>query len=80
MVSILINIIQHEQYDLIIYTINRPKGCNFIKKETLAHMVSCELCQISRNNNFLYRTFQLGHVFGLSFVNHRKKSMKELVK
>ena len=50
MVLILISIIQHEQYYLIILFINRPKGWNFIKKETLAQMFSCEFCEISKNN------------------------------
>ena len=31
-------------------TINRPKGCNFIKKETLAQMFFCEFSKISKNN------------------------------
>ena len=30
-------------------------ACNFIKKETLAQVLSCEFCQISKNN-FSYRT------------------------
>ena len=30
-------------------------ACNFIKKETLAQMFSCEFCEISKNN-FFYRT------------------------
>ena len=62
-------------------TINRPKGCNFIKKQALALMFSCEFCEISRNN-FLYIYIELfiwATAFGLSFVNPRKKSMKELV-
>ena len=33
----------------------RPKACNFIKKETLAQVFSCEFCEISKNN-FLHRT------------------------
>ena len=31
------------------------KACNFIKKETLAHVFSCEFCEISKNI-FSYRT------------------------
>ena len=27
----------------------RPEACNFIKKETLAQVFSCELCEISKN-------------------------------
>ena len=30
-------------------------ACNFIKKETLAHALSCEFCKIS-TNTFSYRT------------------------
>ena len=32
-----------------------PGACNFIKKETLAQMFSCEFCEISKNT-FSYRT------------------------
>ena len=31
------------------------QACNFIKKETLALVFSCEFCEISKNN-FFYRT------------------------
>ena len=27
----------------------RPEACNFIKKETLAQVFSCEFCQISKS-------------------------------
>ena len=30
-------------------------GCNFIEKETLAHVFSCEFCEVSENT-FYYRT------------------------
>ena len=33
----------------------RPQACNFIKKETLAQVFSCEFCEISKNT-FSYRT------------------------
>ena len=32
-----------------------PQACNFIKKETLAQVFSCEFCKISKNI-FFYRT------------------------
>ena len=32
-----------------------PKACNFIKKETLAQVFSCQFCEISKNT-FSYRT------------------------
>ena len=28
------------------------QACNFIKKETLAQVLSCEFCEISKNNFF----------------------------
>ena len=31
------------------------KACNFIKKESLTQVFSCEFCEISKNN-FFYRT------------------------
>ena len=33
----------------------RPEACNFIKKETLAQVFSCEFCEISKNT-FYYKT------------------------
>ena len=33
-----------------------PQACNFIKKETLAQVFSCEFCKISKN------TFYTGHL------------------
>ena len=30
----------------------RPEACNFIEKETLAQMFSCEFCKISKNTFF----------------------------
>ena len=33
----------------------RPEACNFIKKETLAQVFSCEVCETSKNT-FYYRT------------------------
>ena len=30
----------------------RPEACNFIKKETLAQVFSCEFCNISKNTFF----------------------------
>ena len=34
---------------------HRPEVCNFIKKETLAEVFSCEFCKICKNT-FYYRT------------------------
>ena len=35
--------------------LHKVTGCNFIKKETLAQVFSCEFCEISKNTLF-YRT------------------------
>ena len=32
--------------------VNRPKACNFIKKETLTEVFSCECCEIYKNTYF----------------------------
>ena len=34
----------------------RPQACNFIKKETLAQVFSCECCEISKNTFFSQNT------------------------
>ena len=31
----------------------RPQDCNFIKKEALAQVFSCEFCEISKNTLFI---------------------------
>ena len=33
---------------------HRPEACNFIKKETVAQVFSCEFCEIYKNT-FYYR-------------------------
>ena len=30
----------------------RPQACNFVKKQTLAEVFSCEFCEISKNTFF----------------------------
>ena len=34
---------------------NKVQPCDFIKKETLVHVLSCEFCEISKNS-YSYRT------------------------
>ena len=41
--------------------LSQPKACNFIEKETLALVLSCEFCRISKNT-FFYET-PLGDYF-----------------
>ena len=33
----------------------RPQACNFIKKETLAQVFSCEFCEIFKSTSFTER-------------------------
>ena len=35
----------------------QAEACNFIKKETLAHVFSCEFCQIFKNTFFIKKHF-----------------------
>ena len=35
-----------------------PEACNFIKKEALAQVLSCQFCEISKNT-FSYRTLSV---------------------
>ena len=41
--------------EAVVKSCSVKKACNFIKKETLAQVLSCEFCKISKNN-FFYRT------------------------
>ena len=43
----------------------RPQACNFIEKETLAQVFSCEICEIFKNT-FFYKT-PLVAAFELSY-------------
>ena len=51
---------------------------NFIKKETLAQVLSCEFCQISKNT-FSYRTTPVpassNSIKRLEFIDNSDKSM-----
>ena len=46
----------------------RPEACNFIKKETLAQVFSCELCEIFKST-FFYRKPQ---VAASEYLFHRQ--------
>ena len=67
MVSIFISVIQHEQYYLIILLIGLKVVT--VLKESLAQMFSWDI---------FFRTHS-ATAFGLSLVNPRKGSLKELV-
>ena len=36
-------------YHQVLYVSKKPEACNFIIKETLAEVFSCEFCEISKN-------------------------------
>ena len=71
MVSVLISVIQHEQYYLIILLIG-------IKVETLIRKRLWHRCFSKMFAKFLGKFFFIEHIwvvaFGLGFVNPRKKS------
>ena len=47
---------QENTYDTVSFLIKfQVSACNFIKKETLAQVLSCEFCKISRKT-FFYKT------------------------
>ena len=54
----------------------RPDACNFIKKETLAPVFTCEYCGISKNT-FFYRTPQVDASVGMTY-SKRLDSRKDL--
>ena len=70
MLLILINMVQHEQYYLIILLIGL-KASTLLTK-TLAPMLFCKFSKISRDNLFVEHIWATP--FGLSFVNPRKNS------
>ena len=41
----------------------RPRACNFVEKETLAQVFSCELCEISKNNFFTEHVWATASTF-----------------
>ena len=49
--------------------LQKPQACNFIKKETLAHVLSCEFCEISKSI-FFHRTPLVA-----AFHSHQKLSL-----
>ena len=48
-----------------------PQVCNFIEKETLAQLFSCELCEISKNA-YSYRT----HPVAASALSRNKRNKR----
>ena len=41
-----------------------PQACDFIKKEALAQALSCEFCEIPKNNFFREHLWALASAFG----------------
>ena len=63
-------------------TLKRPQACNFIKKETLAQVFSCEFCEISKNIFFLRTPLVAASydtcVLNKNFNSYQVKCIKEL--
>ena len=43
---------KHLCQSLFFNKVGKPQACNFVKKETLAQVFSCEFCEISKNSFF----------------------------
>ena len=58
---------------------SRPEACNFIKKETLAQVFSCEFYEISKNTFFIEYLWWLRLVYNLKTTRSDQldKSEKE---
>ena len=76
MVSILIGLIQHEQYYLMIL-LRGLKATTLLKKRLWHRCFSANIAKFSRNNFFIEHIWATA--LGLTFVNPRNKSVKELV-
>ena len=60
---------------LSLFLIKLQEPCNFIKKETLAQVFSCEFCEISRN------TFFTEHLWTTGFEeSHKVSKQKEQIR
>ena len=57
---------------------NRPEDCNFIKKETLAQVFSCEICEISKKFWWLLLHLEGGYL--LNSLSYRNQSIDLLGK
>ena len=47
------------------------QACSFIKKDTLTHVFSCELCEISKNTLFTEHLWTTASVFSLTMGRFR---------
>ena len=50
----------------------KPQACNFIKKETLAQVLSCDFCHISKN------TFSTEHLWATASRNKEIRSQESI--
>ena len=48
------------------------EACNFVKKETLAQVFSCEFCKISKNTLFTEHL----RTTASNFINHKKNILE----
>ena len=55
----------------------RPQACNFIKKETMAQVFSCEFCKISKNTFFIEHFWRTVFVLHLRFTMFRRFAQRK---
>ena len=48
--------------------INKVAACDFIKKETLAKVISCEFCEIFKNPIFTEQLWTNASIYGANMV------------
>ena len=53
----------------------QASGCNFIKKETLAQVFSCEFCEISKNIFFTEHLWATPFQLAIHFVFYKQRSI-----
>ena len=63
-----------QNFDLLNFLTTIPEACNFIKKETLAQVLSCEFCEISKNASFTEHLWTTASVFFLLLLTFALQS------
>ena len=60
---------------ILSHPIAKPQVCNFIKKETLEQVFSCEFCGIYKNTFFAERLWANGSIFCCNFTHLKSREI-----
>ena len=55
-----------------------PQACNFIKKETLEQVFSCEFCEIPRNIFFTEHLWTFASAYTRVYFSFERQTVKKL--